>query len=139
MVGGLVGVGSLSRLETQAGRLAADGSRDPPGVAGEDLSGLVTHPGFGVSVSFPDGSSISPRASKIYAVTEYILHPMTKRLIDIDDVVLNAARVRLGTKTMKETVNEALRRAVEDRSAAVIKSLDLLARAGLSPREDAWR
>ena len=34
---------------------------------------------------------------------------MTKRLVDIDDEVLERARLALGTKTLKDTVNESLR------------------------------
>jgi Arc/MetJ family transcription regulator len=34
---------------------------------------------------------------------------MTKRLVDIDDDLLEVARAYLGTTTLKETVNEALR------------------------------
>ena len=37
---------------------------------------------------------------------------MTKRLVDIDDEVLEEARRALGTKTLKDTVNEALRATV---------------------------
>ena len=39
---------------------------------------------------------------------------MTKRLVDIDDHLLERARGIAGTKTIKETVNTALRRLVED-------------------------
>lgn len=35
---------------------------------------------------------------------------MTKRLLDIDDAALEHARRVLETRTMKDTVNEALRR-----------------------------
>ena len=38
---------------------------------------------------------------------------MTKRLIDIDDALLERARRITGAKTMKETVNVALRNTVE--------------------------
>lgn len=38
---------------------------------------------------------------------------MTKRLVDIDDDVLAAARDVLGTSTLKDTVNAALRRSAE--------------------------
>ena len=38
---------------------------------------------------------------------------MTKRLVDIDDEVLEEARRALGTSTLKETVNRALRHTVE--------------------------
>ena len=34
---------------------------------------------------------------------------MTKHLVDIDDDTLGAARAELGTSTLKDTVNEALR------------------------------
>ncbi|MGL5810774.1 MAG: hypothetical protein ACRCYQ_12595 [Nocardioides sp.] len=36
---------------------------------------------------------------------------MTKRLVDIDDEVLEAARTALGTTTLKDTVNTSLRNA----------------------------
>ena len=38
---------------------------------------------------------------------------MTKRLVDIDDEVLEKARLALGTTTLKDTVNESLRAAVQ--------------------------
>lgn len=38
---------------------------------------------------------------------------MTKRLVDIDDALLAAAREALGAGTMKETVNTALRIAAD--------------------------
>lgn len=40
--------------------------------------------------------------------TRYTLN-MTKRLVDIDDGLLSEAKEILGTKTMKETVDVALR------------------------------
>jgi Arc/MetJ family transcription regulator len=64
---------------------------------------------------------------------------MAKHLVDIDDDALSAARAQLGTETIKETVNQALRRAGQARSKTVTTSLDRLARADLSPRDDAWR
>ncbi len=36
---------------------------------------------------------------------------MTKRLIDVDDAALGAAREALATRTIKDTVNAALRQA----------------------------
>ncbi|MDA2807322.1 type II toxin-antitoxin system VapB family antitoxin [Nocardiopsis suaedae] len=39
---------------------------------------------------------------------------MTKILVDVDDEALEAAAKRFGTKTKKDTVNTALRRANED-------------------------
>lgn len=39
---------------------------------------------------------------------------MTKRLVDIEDDLLERARSVAGTDTIKETVNAALRRLVDD-------------------------
>lgn len=64
---------------------------------------------------------------------------MAKHLVDIDESALRAARAELGTTTIKDTVNGALRRAAGGREHAVARSLDALAGAGLAPREDAWR
>jgi Arc/MetJ family transcription regulator len=43
----------------------------------------------------------------------YPRSPMTKRLVDIDDEILEEARRALGTTTLKDTVNESLRSAVQ--------------------------
>ncbi|HSH62139.1 MAG TPA: hypothetical protein VK988_21315 [Acidimicrobiales bacterium] len=64
---------------------------------------------------------------------------MAKRLVDIDDDALSAARAHLGTDTIKDTVNQALRRAAASRAEAVQDSLDVLARVQLDRREEAWR
>lgn len=64
---------------------------------------------------------------------------MSKRLVDIDDEFLDAARGQLGTGTIKETVNEALRRAAGTRGDAVTRALDVLARAPLVDRDEVWR
>jgi Arc/MetJ family transcription regulator len=64
---------------------------------------------------------------------------MTKHLIDIDDPTLGAARAELGTETLKDTVNEALRRVAFPRDERVAVALDALARANFGVREDAWR
>jgi Arc/MetJ family transcription regulator len=60
---------------------------------------------------------------------------MAKHLVDIDDDALRAARVQLGTETIKDTVNQALRRAGQARSKTVTAALDRLARAGISDLE----
>jgi Arc/MetJ family transcription regulator len=60
-------------------------------------------------------------------------------LVDIDDEALSAARAQLGTSTIKDTVNQALRRAAQGRAKAVKRSLDVLARAELEERDEAWR
>jgi Arc/MetJ family transcription regulator len=64
---------------------------------------------------------------------------MSKHLVDIDEQALSAARSELGTRTIKETVNRALRQAVEDRDKKVKKAFDVLAGSDLTAREDAWR
>ncbi len=64
---------------------------------------------------------------------------MAKHLVDLDDVALSAARAELGTTTIKDTVNEALRRATAERSERIRNALDVLAAAELDDREDAWR
>jgi len=64
---------------------------------------------------------------------------MAKHLVDVDEDALAAAQAELGTASMKDTVNEALRRASVGRSSRVHKALDRLARRRLGPREDAWR
>jgi hypothetical protein len=68
----------------------------------------------------------------------YILR-VTKHLVDIDDVTLGAARAELGTTTLKDTVNEALRLVASSRDERVAQALDTLAAADLEDRADAWR
>jgi Arc/MetJ family transcription regulator len=64
---------------------------------------------------------------------------VTKRLIDVDDKALDAARAGLGTRTIKDTVNEALRRAAAGRQSELDEALDVLASRELDDRTDAWR
>lgn len=64
---------------------------------------------------------------------------MGKHLVDIDEQALRTARAELGTQTIKDTVNRALRRVSGEDAAAVAKALNRLAEADLAPREDAWR
>jgi len=64
---------------------------------------------------------------------------MAKHLIDLDEEALGAARVELGTATIKDTVNEALWLASADRQRGVKRALDVLADAQLDDRADAWR
>lgn len=64
---------------------------------------------------------------------------MAKHLVDIDEDALSAARAELGTRTIRDTVNEALSRAAGMRSAEVRRALDKLARLELEDRNDAWR
>ncbi|MGH7686468.1 MAG: type II toxin-antitoxin system VapB family antitoxin [Candidatus Dormibacteria bacterium] len=64
---------------------------------------------------------------------------MAKHLIDLDEEALHAAQTELGTSTIRETVNEALRRATSRRDRFVSKAIDTLVKARLSDRADAWR
>ena len=64
---------------------------------------------------------------------------MAKHLVDIDEKALAAARAELGTRTLKDTVNEALRRAAPTRDRGIAKALDTLARARRRDRSAAWR
>ena len=64
---------------------------------------------------------------------------MAKHLIDVDEEALGRAQAELGTLTIKDTVNEALRRATSERSKRVHRALDVLAGADLEDREQAWR
>lgn len=64
---------------------------------------------------------------------------MTKRLVDLDDDALAAARARLGTITIKDTVNEALRQAAAARRDDLREALDVLAGLELEDRTASWR
>lgn len=62
-----------------------------------------------------------------------------KHLVDIDEQALALARTELGTATIKETVNTALRRATSHRRAQVATALDVLAAGPVEDRAEAWR
>ncbi len=64
---------------------------------------------------------------------------MGKHLIDIDEQALEMARAELGTSTIKETVNAALRNATSHRLQHVAAALDALAAAPSDDRAEAWR
>ena len=64
---------------------------------------------------------------------------MGKHLVDLDESALGAARAELGTRTIKDTVNEALRRATAGRDDRVAEAIEVLAAASLADRSDAWR
>ncbi len=64
---------------------------------------------------------------------------MSKHLVDIDEDALRTARAKLGSKTIKETVNRALRQAGDEHQRVVKRRLDLLAGTDLAAREQAWR
>jgi Arc/MetJ family transcription regulator len=64
---------------------------------------------------------------------------VAKHLVDLDEDALVAARAELGTSTIKDTVNEALRRAIAGRHRRVTDALDVLAKTPLDDRAEAWR
>jgi Arc/MetJ family transcription regulator len=64
---------------------------------------------------------------------------MSKHLVDIDDGALREAQAELRTSTIKDTVNEALRRAGSQRRRRVKRAFDVLAKAPVLDREQAWR
>lgn len=76
----------------------------------------------------------------IYIATCLIyIEVMGKHLIDIDEHALEQARAELGTSTIKDTVNGALRAATAQRKRRVTEALDALAAAPSDDRDDAWR
>lgn len=84
-------------------------------------------------------SDRSARHKKLYAGFPVYTHAVVKHLIDLDEQALDAARAELGTATIKETVNEALRRTTADRARKVAAALDVLARVHVEDRGEAWR
>ena len=64
---------------------------------------------------------------------------MAKHLVDIDEQCLSEARAELGTATIRDTVNEALRRAAAGRDDKVERSLDRLGAQPFAERDEAWR
>lgn len=65
----------------------------------------------------------------MYRATPVSTDVMAKHLVDLDEKKLSAGRVELGTTTIKDTVNEALRRATTRRGRRVASAMDLLADA----------
>jgi len=78
-------------------------------------------------------------ASYLYGDSAIYTAAMAKHLIDLDEHALGAARAELGTTTIKDTVNEALRLATALREREVAAAMDVLAAAPLEDRADAWR
>lgn len=63
---------------------------------------------------------------------------MVKHVVDIDDAALSAARAEVGTATIADTVNAALRRVSAERSKRISGALDVLAKAHFEGH-DGWR
>ena len=72
-------------------------------------------------------------------VVMYILPTMTKRLVEIDDALLAAAKAELQADTIKDTINEALRRVADERAARIDKAFEVFATFVPFDREEAWR
>lgn len=79
------------------------------------------------------------RSGEIYSSRAVYTVGVSKHLVDLDDDALAQARAELGTATIKDTVNQALRQVVGDRAARVAEALDTLAAADLEDRDRAWR
>jgi Arc/MetJ family transcription regulator len=62
-----------------------------------------------------------------------------KHLVDVDEQALAAARAELGTVTIKDTINAALRRIGGERAATASAAVETLAAADWVDREAAWR
>ena len=62
-----------------------------------------------------------------------------KHLVDLDEDALQQAREALGTTTIKDTVNEALRRISRERHRRIAGALDVLADTELWDRRNTWR
>lgn len=82
------------------------------------------------------------RARRAFAAREsaHILVNM-ERMIDVDDACLEAARQRLGTSTIKDTVNAALRQAADAAPSPkeLDAALDALNGLEFASRQKAWR
>jgi Arc/MetJ family transcription regulator len=94
----------------------------------------------------PGGSSVDGLPAMVRWVGPWIYQHLTvytrfmaKHLVDLDEKMLSAARAELGTTTIKDTVNEALRLATRERQRRTADALDVLANAPLGDRADAWR
>ena len=64
---------------------------------------------------------------------------MTKRLVEIPDELLVAARAALGTATMKDTINQALINSVSEAEHELEKALRFASTFDTSSRDTAWR
>jgi Arc/MetJ family transcription regulator len=71
----------------------------------------------------------------------YILGDVTKRLIDVDDQLLAAAKAHFHTTTIKDTINAALAESAARHEREVEAAFDTLAGIDFTDddREDAWK
>jgi Arc/MetJ family transcription regulator len=118
-----------ARCNTVTGVCAASRNEEPTGITAGSISDeFVSNP-----------SRPRTELDRDISVGQRITGWVSKHFVDIDEDALRAARARLGTGTIKDTVNGALRRASGEHGGAVKQSLDLLARADLAGREEPWR
>lgn len=75
----------------------------------------------------------------LYRSKDVYTRRMGKHLIDLDEEALSGARAELGTNTIRDTVNQALRAATSQRADRVACALDALAEVEFDDRTDAWR
>jgi Arc/MetJ family transcription regulator len=87
----------------------------------------------------PTSLELEQTMTWIYHGQDIYTEVVSKHLVDIDENALSAARSELGTRTIKETVNRALRQAVKNRNEKVKQAFEVLASSDLAAREDAWR
>jgi len=64
---------------------------------------------------------------------------MAKHLVDIDEEALAQAKSKLSTKTIRDTVNQSLKRAGGTKESQVAEALKVLGKVKLLDRENAWR
>ena len=100
---------------------------------------LETHAGSDLSTIATPGSPARSTSERISTASNVYIACKGKHLVDLDEETLNVAQARLGTTTIKDTVNTALRRASEDRDAEVAAALDVLGRANLIDCAEVWR
>lgn len=114
--------------------------KTPRGNQGAGQTG-VTPPRSGPTLTRVENRlSVQREPKRIYCIDPAVYTPfVTKRLIDVDDNALEAARAQLGTRTIKDTVNEALRHAAHQRKTQLASALSVLAHADLDDRSTAWR
>lgn len=120
----------MSGRDRSAGR-ACCARADGPKLAGQDARRFPSPQS--------ETASRGVRPAYIRSRSAYILRGVTKRLVDLDDDALAAARAHLGTSTIKDTVNEALRQAAAARQGELRQALEILAELELDDRAASWR
>ena len=79
---------------------------------------------------------------RIYEMLHVAILGAMKHLVDLDEQLLSDARTVLGTETIKDTVNTALRLAAAQRRSelddAVDQLADLISMMSIADRSNAW-